>query len=181
MPEQLDVRASAWSDAVVRAAAEASRLQPLATFLFWGALLLIIGQHVAEPITYAFEGEVGEGTREFLAHLAEALPALVLSFALWETRGYLGRLAKGELWGPSTARLLGRGGDCLLWAAIFAVLVVPNLENWLRGGFGGFDANFEAVDLCLAGMGLLLSLISRVVGNVVQVAASLKAENDQIV
>lgn len=181
MAEQLDVRASAWSDAVVRAAAEASRLQPLATFLFWGALLLIIGQHVAEPITYAFEGEVGEGMQEFLAHLVEALPALVLSFALWETRGYLGRLAKGELWGPSTARLLGRVGDCLLWAAIFAVLVVPNLEDWLRGGFGGFNANFEAVDLCLAGMGLLLSLISRVVGNVVQVAASLKAENDQIV
>jgi hypothetical protein len=181
MTDTVDVRASAWSDAVVRAAAEASRLQPLATFLFWGALLLIVGQHVAEPLTYVFDAGGGEGLNEFGAHLVEALPALVLSFALWETRGYLGRLAKGELWGPSTARLLGRVGDCLLWAAISAVLVVPNLDNWLRGGFGGFNANFEAVDLCLAGVGLLLSLISRVVGNVVQVAASLKAENDQII
>lgn len=176
-----DMRASAWTEAVVRAAAEASRLQPLASFLFWGALLLIVGQHVAEPMAYVFDGDSGEAARELGVNLVEAVPALVLSFALWETRGYLGRLAKGELWGPSTARLLGRVGDCLLWAALTSMLVVPNLENWLHGGFGGFDANFEAVDLCLAGMGLLLSLISRVVGNVVQVAASLKAENDQIV
>ena len=39
----------------------------------------------------------------------------------------------------------------------------------------------QAEYLVLAGLGLLLSLIARVVRNVVEVAAALKADNDQIV
>lgn len=182
MAENMDPRASAWSDAVVRAAAEASRLQPLATFLFAAAMLLIVGQHAAEPMAYVFEEtDKREALRELARHVLEAAPAIILSLALWETRAYLGRLAKGELWGASTARLLGRVGETLLLAALASVLIVPTLSNWIEGHFGGFNYDFRADDLCLAGVGLLLSLISRVIGNVVQVAASLKAENDQIV
>lgn len=174
-------RTAAWSDAIVRAAAEASRLQPLATFLFAGALLLILGQHVAEPLTEFAHGDPFEAGREFGASLVEAVPSLILTWALWETRNYLGRLSRGELWGPSTAQLLARVGDSLLWAALAAVLLVPNLREWVSDGFHGFDFNLEAIYLTLAGVGLLLALISRVVGNVVQVASALKAENDEII
>jgi len=103
-----------WSDAVVRAAAEASRLQPLATFLFVGAMLLIAGQHAAEPLSYAFaSGEPEEGWRELGRHLIEATPAVALSFALLEMRAYLSRLAKGSFGAlPPRGCLGGWGPHC---------------------------------------------------------------------
>lgn len=172
----------AWSDAVVRAAAEASRLQPLATVLFAGAMLLIAGQHAADPLAYALDsGDPADAWRELGRHLVEATPAIVLSFALLETRAYLSRLAKGELWGPSTAHLLGRVGSTLLAAAVAAFLLAPTLMNWIEGNYGGFHYDLEASHLVLAGIGLLLMLIAKVIGDVVSVAASLKSENDQIV
>jgi hypothetical protein len=172
-----------WRDSVIRAAAEASRLQPLASILLAAALLLILGQYVIGPVSEVFFGEYGSGRDyEDLVHtMVEAAPPLILAWGLWETRNYLGRLARGEVWGPATAMLLGRVGDTLLWAAAIAMIVVPNIQNWVSGGFGGFDWNFEAEYLVLAGLGLLLSLIARVVRNVVEVAAALKADNDQFV
>lgn len=171
-----------WRDSVIRAAAEASRLQPLASILLAAALLLILGQYLIGPISEMFFNEYGERSYVDLVHtVVEAAPPLILAWGLWETRNYLGRLARGEVWGPATAMLLGRIGDALLWAAAIAMIVVPNIQNWVSGGFGGFDWNFEAEYLVLAGLGLLLSLIARVVRNVVEVAAALKADNDQIV
>ncbi len=174
-----------WRDSVIRAAAEASRLQPLATILLAAALLLIFGQYLISPISEVFfnDYDPGEGRDyEHLIHtVIEAAPPLILAWGLWETRNYLGRLARGEVWGPATAMLLGRVGDTLLWAAAIAMIVVPNIQNWVSGGWGGFSWNFEAEYLVLAGLGLLLSLIARVVRNVVEVAAALKADNDQFV
>lgn len=171
-----------WRDSVIRAAAEASRLQPLASILLAAALLLILGQYLIGPFSEVFFSDYGERSYVDLVHtVVEAAPPLILAWGLWETRNYLGRLARGEVWGPATAMLLGRIGDALLWAAAIAMIVVPNIQNWVSGGFGGFDWNFEAEYLVLAGLGLLLSLIARVVRNVVEVAAALKADNDQIV
>lgn len=171
-----------WRDSVIRAAAEASRLQPLASILLGAALLLILGQYLIGPISETFFGEYGDRDYESLIHqIVEAFPPLILAWGLWETRNYLGRLARGEVWGPATAMLLGRIGDSLLWAAAIGMIVVPNIQNWVSGGFGGFDWNFNAEYLVLSGLGLLLSLIARVVRNVVEVAAALKADNDQIV
>jgi hypothetical protein len=172
-----------WRDSVIRAAAEASRLQPLATILLAAALLLIFGQYLIGPLSETFFAEYGE-ERDFeqLAHtIVEAAPPLILAWGLWETRNYLGRLARGEVWGPATSTLLGRIGDSLLWAAAIAMIVVPNIQNWISGGFGGFSWNFEAEYLVLAGLGLLLSLIARVVRNVVEVAAALKRDSDEII
>jgi hypothetical protein len=180
MAEETSNRA-AWQEAVVRAAAEASRLQPLAGILLLVAALLIVGQHVASPLADAFGDEPEHWAPRLGASVIEAAPAIALTWALWETRRYLGRLARGDVWGPATTQFLGRVGDCLLWAAALSVFVVPNLREWIESGFHGFEWDLEAEDLVLAGLGLLLSLIARVVRNVVEVAATLKAENDQIV
>ena len=85
------------------------------------------------------------------------------------------------MWGPATTTFLGHVGDWLLYAAILSALITPTLQMWVSDGFRGFDWRLEAQDLVLAGLGLLLSLIGRVVRNVVEVAAALKAENDEIV
>jgi len=53
--------------------------------------------------------------------------------------------------------------------------------SWVEGYYGGFHYELEASHLVLAGVGLLLMLISKVIGDVVSVATSLKTENDQII
>ena len=181
-PETEQTRETIWRDSVIRAAAEASRLQPLATIFLVAALLLILGRYIISPVADAFFSEDNDRDFQDLArNFIDAGPPLILAWGLWETRNYLGRLTKGEVWGPATAQLLGRVGDSLLWAAAMAMLVAPNLRNWIEGSFGGLDWQFEAEYLVLAGLGLLLSLIARVVRNVVEVAAALKADSDQIV
>ncbi len=172
-----------WEDAVIRAAAEASRLQPLATGLFVIALLSVLGSGIAEPLIEAARGErygEGEAFSEVARNVLNAAPAIALIWALWDARAYLGRLSRGEVWGPATMQMLGNVGNALLWAGILALAVVPTLENWVNGSFG-FDLRIEPTNIALVGLGLLLSLIGRVVRNVVEVAASLKQENDQIV
>lgn len=172
----------AWEDAVVRAAAEASRLQPLALGIVVIASLLVVGQYVAVPISESglWTGE-GEPIAEVVTRgLTEAGPAIALVWALWETQAYLGRLARGDVWAPATMTLLGRVGDSMIVAAALGIVVGPTVHAWVTG-YAGFDWQLEPLHLALAGLGLVLSLIARVVRNVVEVAASLKAENDQIV
>jgi hypothetical protein len=175
---------SKWEDAVVRAAAEASRLEPLATALLVGSILVLAGSGIAEPIIYGARHDEGygliEGLREAGRNLLEAAPAIALIWGLVETRSYLGRLAKGEVWGPATMKMLGSVGDALLSAAVIAIFVAPTLSRWVEGDVG-LSVDWDAGYLALAGLGLLLTLISRVVRNVVEVAAALKAENDEIV
>ncbi|MDX2233422.1 MAG: DUF2975 domain-containing protein [Hyphomonadaceae bacterium] len=172
-----------WEDAVVRAAAEASRLEPLATALLVGALLVLAGGGLFEPMIFNARDpdySLLEGAGEAAVNLLEATPAIALIWGLAETRVYLGRLAKGEVWGPATMQLLGRVGDALVWAAFLAIFVAPTLIEWVRGS-PMMRADWDPGYLALAGLGLMLTLIARVVRNVVEVAAALKAENDEIV
>lgn len=172
-----------WEDAVVRAAAEASRLEPLATALLVGAILVLAGNGILEPLFFG-RGDEGPPLSEMLhmsgRNLLEASPAIALIWGLAETRSYLGRLAKGEVWGPATMQMLGRVGDALLSASVLAIFIAPTLMDWIEGSVG-LRTDWDAGYIALAGLGLLLTLISRVVRNVVEVAAALKAENDEIV
>lgn len=172
-----------WEDAVIRAAAEASHLQPLATGLFVIALMFTVGAGFAEPMFEALRHsgeERAELFRETSRNVFAALPAIILLWALWDARAYLGRLARGDVWGPATMRMLGNVGAALLWAGIVATAVSPTLERWVYGDFG-FDVRVEPTFIALIGLGLILSLIGRVVRNVVDVATALKRENDEIV
>ncbi len=177
------MRQQKWEDAVVRAAAEASRLEPLATALLVGAILVLVGNGLLEPLMFG-AGEEGPPIDEMLRdagrNLLQASPAIALIWGLAETRSYLGRLAKGEVWGPATMQMLGRVGDALLSASVLAIFIAPTLEEWIEGSVG-VRVDWDAGYMALAGLGLLLTLISRVVRNVVEVAAALKQENDEIV
>lgn len=172
-----------WEDAVVRAAAEASRLEPLATALLVGALLVLAGSGIAEPLIFNARDadySMAEAVRESARNLLQASPAIALIWGLAETRSYLGRLARGEVWGPATMQMLGRVGDALLAASALAIFIAPTIMEWVDGSVG-MRAEWDAGYIALAGLGLLLTLISRVVRNVVEVAAALKQENDEIV
>jgi Protein of unknown function (DUF2975) len=173
-----------WEDAVVRAAAEASRLEPLATALLIGAILVLAGSGILEPIIYNAHEDTAPPMADMLRqaghNLLDASPAIALIWGLAETRTYLGKLAKGEVWGPATMQMLGRVGDALLAAAVLALFIAPTIQDWVEGSVG-MRADWDAGYLALAGLGLLLTLIARVVRNVVEVAAALKQESDEIV
>jgi len=171
-----------WEDAVIRAAAEASRLQPLAWGLATAGFLLIVGQNIAAPAVELATGEttLADGIDYVAQNIVEAGPAFALVWALWETSAYLGRLARGEVWAPATMMLLGRVGEAMIAAALLAIFIGPTVLTWTHGD-AGFDWRPEPLYIALAGLGLVLALIARVVRNVVEVAANLKAENDQIV
>ena len=173
---------SPWEDAVVRAAAEASRLQPLAWFLALAAALSIVGEYFAAPAADAIMsgGDWAIVAEQAARGLIEAGPAVALVWGLFETAHYLGRLARGEVWGPATMALLGKVGEAIVAAAVLAMFIGPTVEAWITSS-GAFQAHFEPLWIALAGLGLVLALISRVVRNVVAVAAALKAENEQIV
>lgn len=171
-----------WEDAVIRAAAEASRLQPLASALLVASVFVLLGGTIAEPMSWIGQSDIdrGEATRQVARNLIEAAPGIALIWGLFETRSYLRRLARGEVWGPATMQLLGRVGDALVAAAVLAMFVAPTISEWVEGSFG-LRADWNAGYLALAGLGLMLTLISRVVRNVVEVAAALKRESDEIV
>lgn len=173
-----------WHDAIVRAAAEASRLQPMATFLFFAALVLIVGQALADPVQMlvgaSYREERFEAVRMLGRNLLEVAPAVPLLWALWQARRYLDKLAAGEVWGPATMLMLGRVGEALFSAALIGMFIAPTLLEWIDLSVS-FRIDGEPHYVALAGLGLIMSLVARVVRNVVEVAASLKAENEQIV
>lgn len=163
-----------WRDAIAGVAADARRMEPVATGVLGFAVALYV-VNVLWPLVHAGDG------RDAGLRLVAALPAAALIAALWDVRGYLRALADGRLWGPATSRLLARIGDTLQAVAFAGVLAVPNLLRWIGGEPGGLSADLDPGYLALGGLGLLLSLVGRTVGRVVDVAAALKAENEEIV
>jgi hypothetical protein len=174
MTVESDPRRDPWRESIAKAADEARRMQPLATAVFVFAVVLYV-VNVLWPLTQ-------EGTwREMGLRLVAALPAAILISSLWDVHVYLRKLVNGELWGPATTRLLGQVGDALQYVAAAVIVIVPSLLKWIGGRPGGLDFRLEPEYLAFAALGLLLSMIARVVGNVVEAAAALKAENDEIV
>jgi hypothetical protein len=60
------------------------------------------------------------------------------------------------------------------------VVIAPTLHVWV-GKNGGFDWQLQSQSLILFGFGLLLDMIARVMGSVLQTANELKTDNDGIV
>lgn len=176
-----------WTSTAQRAAAEARWLRPLALTLF------VIGLATTLP-NVILSGDacvVGmtEGDRRFSIScalhgigvaLVHAGPTLALLWALWEAQAYLKRMEAGDVWAPSTMKLFGRIGDCLLAAAVWAGVVTPTLLLWTAGS-GGFDWNLEPMTLTLGGLGIVLTAIARVLGDMLATAKATKADNDAIV
>jgi len=176
-----------WTATAQRAAAEARWLRPLALTLFVMGLLMTLqgmaGSGDACVVDMAENGRrfsVACALREIGAGLVQAGPALALLWALWEAQAYLKRMESGEAWAPSTMKLFGRIGDCLLAAAIWMGVVTPTLSLWIAGR-GGFEWNLDATILTLGGLGIVLTAIARVLGDMLSTAEAAKADSDAIV
>ena len=121
------------------------------------------------------------GVSEWGRKLLVVAPALSLTWALFEVQAYLKRIEDGAVWAPSTMKLLGRIGECLITTAVLSSVVLPTVSLWINDGHGGFDWHLEAETLALGGLGIALEVIARVLGDVLQAAATIKADHDEIV
>lgn len=163
-------------------AAQARRLEPWATGVFAGVIVLIIGDGVAEPFFSALTSNgyypMATAARHIWLNLIGAASAVPLVWALWEARAYLGGLAAGRLWAQANGVFLRRIGAAAAAAALIAFFVQPLLLASAAGREFRFDAS--AINLALAGLGGLLIIIGRVLDRVVDAALDLKRRNDEI-
>lgn len=176
-----------WTATAQRAAAEARWLRPMALTLFVIGLVATLpdlavsrGACSADMMENVRRFSISCALREVGAALVQAGPTLALLWALWETQAYLKRMEAGDVWAPSTMTLFGRIGDCLLAAAIWAGVVTPTLSLWIAGR-GGVDWNLEPMTLTLGGLGVVLTAIARVLGDMLATAEAAKADHDAIV
>lgn len=176
-----------WTTTARRAAAEAKWLRPVILTLFAVGLVMIVKGLVVSGESCGAEVLAGEKSfswhcalRELGAKLVDAGPAIALLWALWETQTYLKRLEDGEVWAPATMKLFERIGESLIIAAVWAALIAPTLALWIRRE-SGFGLDLEPQTVTLAGLGVALTAIARVLGEVLSAAAAVKADSDAIV
>lgn len=175
-----------WTATAQRAASEAKWLRPVVITLFVIGLIMIVKGVVVTGDACGAEVLAGEqrfsiecALREVGAKLVYAGPAIALLWALWETQVYLKRLEAGEVWAPATMKLFERIGEALIIAAVWAAIITPTLALWIQHE-GGVQLDLEPQTVTLAGLGVALTAIARVLGEVLTAAAAAKADSDAI-
>lgn len=113
--------------------------------------------------------------RTVLSGFANALPNLLLVSALTQLRVVLGEYAAGRFFTAAAARGVRKTGEALLWALAVKVAVTPTLMFYIAGEPLGLD--LATFDLGLAAIALFVLLM----GRVLEAAAAIKADSDQIV
>jgi|CXWL01.1.fsa_nt_gi hypothetical protein len=117
-----------------------------------------------------------ESVRVLAPIWVSVLPAIFFMSALWQLRRALREYAKGEFFSPRSARAVRRAGEEAFVALLAQILIAPTIISWLEGG-RHLNLNFELTDLALVAFVLFVAAV----GRVLDLAAVIKAENDQIV
>jgi len=160
--------------------------QRSARFRDWCAFaVLIIGvglalRHGLQPvIDIAREGGAAplDVANRLLRELAAAAPAIFYVCALWALRDTFARLAGGMGLEPALSRGVGEVGTNLVWGAIQAVLITPNILAWTDERPGGFELRLETASIVIGFVGGALTLLARLFAR----AAEQKAELDEII
>lgn len=177
----------AWTATAEKAAEKARTLRPIAITLFAIGMAMIANDVV--PASRECFGVLVDGQKQFSVRcvlqevgprLILAGPAIALVWALWEAQSYLKRVEDGAVWAPATMKLFGRIGECLIAAAVWSSLFAPTLTAWVNER-GPLAWQLDAPVVTLAGLGIVLIAIARVLGDVLAAAGQVKSDNDGIV
>jgi len=124
-----------------------------------------------------------EGTAALIniigAQLLLTLPSFILAGVCFDLSGVLGEYAEGRVFTRRASAGVRKAGEGILWAMAFQCVLSPTLYSIVAEGARGraFTLRFETFDLGLIALGFFIM----VMGRVLQAAAALKAENDEIV
>lgn len=140
--------------------------------------LTIIGQYAVPAVQdLAEDGSWGERVSAALTNLTGALPLAFFLSAALRLRMALDHYTDGFFFAAKPARHLARAGVDVVMAVVAQALIVPLVHVWTRGEHGDFALNVEPE---MVGV-LAFALGVMVVGRILEAAAAIKAENDQIV
>lgn len=106
-----------------------------------------------------------------------ALPALLLAGALLDLGKVLEEYGQGQFFTVKASTNVRKAGEGALWALAFQVMISPTLFSWITQQGRGFIWNLEPFELGLVAFAAFVMVL----GGVLEAAARIKAENDQIV
>lgn len=110
-----------------------------------------------------------------LVALIPALPLAIFFLSVFRLRQALDHYSDGEFFSAKPARHIAGAGITAALALVAAAVVAPALQAWSEGTPYSF-----AIDPVLAPM-LAFALFVMIVGRILEAAAAIKAENDQII
>jgi hypothetical protein len=159
-----------------------------ATFAVIAAILIAIGAAAqvgaagwAEAMR---EQEVTPDWRGALAVLRSvatfsvlAIPSFLLVDALLGLSRVLDEFGKGQFFTLRASLGVRKAGESALWALAFKILISPTVFSWITHEGRGFIWNMEPFELGL----IAFAAFVMVLGRVLEAAARIKEENDQIV
>lgn len=107
-----------------------------------------------------------------------AAPTIILASVCLDLRNVLAEYAEGRFFTLRASQGVRKTGEGLLWAMAFKCVISPTLYGIIaEGARGAPEVRIESFDLGLVALGFFIMLI----GRVLQAAAAIKAENDEIV
>lgn len=150
------------------------------------ALLDVLAPALRDVIAPMLRGEGGltfdgAGLRQLIrvlgASLISAAPSFLLAGALGELCKVLKEYEHGRFFSLGAALGVRMTGEWALWALGFKILLAPTLLGYVTGEGRGFVLHFETFDLALIAFAAFVMLM----GRVLEAAAAIKAENEEIV
>jgi hypothetical protein len=115
--------------------------------------------------------------RTILAHSLLAAPSLLLAWALLDLGAVADEYSKGQFFTLKASAGVRKAGEGALWALAFKIVISPTVFSWITHEGRGFIWHFETFDLGL----VVFAAFVMVLGRVLEAAARIKAENDEIV
>lgn len=106
-----------------------------------------------------------------------AMPSLLLAGALLDLGKVLDAYAKGAFFTAKSSAGVRKAGEGALWALGFKVVGTPTLVSWITHEGRGVIWRLEAFDIGL----IAFAAFVMVLGHVLEAAAHIKAENDEII
>jgi hypothetical protein len=155
---------------------DSAALKQLFGWLFGIGVFLVFSQVAYVPLKAVILSVGTDGLGEATQRLGEtalaALPALALLGALWQARRLFNSIASGEILSVETGKALTRLGDLLVLSTVLWFFFGPAVD-YHEPAFGPY----LSASIVLGCIGLAL----RLVGRVIDMAAGIKIEHDQIV
>ena len=106
-----------------------------------------------------------------------ALPSFILAGALLNLSRVLDEYGKGQFFTLRASAGVRKAGEAAIWALAFKIVISPTLVSWIAQQGRGFIWNMEPFELGL----IAFAGFVMVLGRVLEAAARIKAENDEIV
>jgi hypothetical protein len=106
-----------------------------------------------------------------------ALPSLLLAGALLDLGKVLEEYGRGQFFTLKASAHVRKASEGAIWALVFKMVASPTFVSWITQEGRGFIWRMEAFDIGL----IAFAAFVMVLGRVLEAAAKIKSENDEIV